>query len=338
MRLPFAMHYRPLFTVNRPPHYTFPMIESTFIHSASDGIRIFTRRWAGDAPPKALLLVAHGVAEHSGRYARLASALVPRGYEVWAPDHRGHGKTASTSGGRGWFAARNGFSRVVEDLREIRDRMAAERPGLPIFLLGHSMGSSLARYYIVLHGAGLAGCALSGIVALTPLLAAAGNVIVALGRFLQGGRGIAQFAHRMTLGSYAKAFRPVRTPQDWLSRDPAEVDAYIADPDCGFVCTWDWYRDINEGTKFVEDPRNTARIPKSLPIYIFAGTADPVGAASGGAERLAEAYRAAGIRDVRLRLYPEGRHESLNEINRDEVTRDLAEWLDGRVVSPKAGS
>lgn len=304
------------------------MNETTFTHTASDGIGIFTRRWAGDGAPKALALVAHGVAEHSGRYARLASALVPRGYEVWAPDHRGHGRTAEGSGGRGWFAARDGFRRVVDDLAEIRDRMAAERPGLPIFLVGHSMGSSLARCFLVLYGKDLAGCALSGIIALEPFLAAASDVIVAAGRALQGGRSIANFAHGLTLGSYSKAFRPVRTAQDWLSRDAAEVDAYIADPDCGFVCTWDWYRDMNEGIKFVEDPRNVTRIPKSLPIYVFAGSLDPVGAALGGADRLAAAYRAAGIRDVRLRLYPDGRHNSLNEVNRDEVTRDLAEWLE----------
>ncbi|HRY82024.1 MAG TPA: lysophospholipase [Spirochaetia bacterium] len=306
------------------------MNSSTFTHTSSDGVGIFVRRWAGDSPPKALLLVVHGVAEHSGRYARLASALTVRGYEVWAPDHRGHGGTARASGGRGWFAARDGFRRVVDDLEEVRGRMAAERPGLPVFLLGHSMGSSLARCYVSLYGKSLAGCALSGPLALDPFLAAAGDLIVAAGRALQGGRGIANFAHGLTLGSYAKPFSPVRTPQDWLSRDPAEVDAYIADPDCGFVCTWDWYRDMNEGTKFVEDPRNVARIPQALPIYIFAGAADPVGAASGGAERLAASYRAAGIRDVSLRLYPGGRHESLNEVNRDEVTRDLADWLDGR--------
>ena len=315
------------------------MNETTLTHTASDGVDLFVRRWIGSQAPKALVLIAHGVAEHSGRYARPASALVSRGYEVWAPDHRGHGKTAPVSGGRGWFAARNGFPRVVDDLKEIRDRMAAERPGLPVFLLGHSMGSSLARYYMVLYGEDLAGCALSGPLALTPLLAAASSLIVAAGRALQGGRGIAKFAHGMTLGSYAKAFRPIRTPLDWLSRDPAEVDAYIADPDCGFVCTWDWYRDINEGTMFVEDPKNVRRIPKTLPIYIFAGTADPVGAALGGADRLAASYRAAGIRNVKLKLYSEGRHESLNEINRDEVVRDFADWLDAQgSLDQQAGS
>lgn len=309
------------------------MEETTFTHTASDGVGVFVRRWAADTAPKALVLVVHGVAEHSARYAPLAKALSRSGYEVWAPDHRGHGRTAQASGGRGWFAAKDGFRRVVDDLKEIRDRMEAENPGLPIFLLGHSMGSTLARGYIALYGDGLAGCVLSGIIALTPFLDAMGGLVVAVGHALQGGRGIAKFADSLTLGSYGKPFRPLRTPVDWLSRDPAVVDAYRADPDCGFTCTWDWYRDMNVGTRFINDPETVARIPKTLPVYVFAGSEDPVGAASGGVDRLIAAYKAAGIRDVQSRVYPGGRHESLNEVNRDEVTRDLIQWLDARMLS-----
>lgn len=304
------------------------MMETTLIHTASDGVGVFIRRWKSDTAPKALVLIAHGVAEHSKRYAPSAESLVTAGYEVWAPDHRGHGRTAESSGGRGWFAAEDGFRRVVDDLKEIRDRMGSERPGTPVFLLGHSMGSSLARAYIALYGDDLAGCALSGIVALDPVLDALGSLVVGVGRALQGGRSLARFADRMTLGAYGKAFKPLRTPCDWLSRDPAVVDAYRADPDCGFVSTWDWYRDMNEGTKFIQSPAALARIPKDLPVYIFSGSADPVGAASGGVERLRRAYEAEGIRDVQTRLYPGGRHESLNETNRAEVIRDLTAWFD----------
>lgn len=306
------------------------MKETTFTHKTSDGIGVFVRKWRGDVAPKALVLIVHGVAEHSKRYERLAEDLTNGGYEVWAPDHRGHGRTAEASGGRGWFAAKDGFRRVVDDLKEIRDRMVSEHPGLPVFLLGHSMGSSLARAYIVLYGDGLAGCVLSGIVALDPFLQAVSGIVVAVGRALQGGRGIARFADSMSLGSYGKSFRPLRTPLDWLSRDTSVVDAYIADPDCGFTCTWDWYRDMNEGTRFILDTASVSRIPKDLPIYIFSGSADPVGAASGGVEKLAQTYKSAGLRDVKTRLYPEGRHESLNEINRDEVVRELLAWLDAR--------
>ncbi|MCK7577243.1 MAG: lysophospholipase [Chromatiales bacterium] len=182
------------------------MNETTFTHSSSDGIGIFVRRWSGDSAPKALVLVAHGVAEHSGRYARLASALVPRGCEVWAPDHRGHGRTAQASGGRGWFAAGNGFRRVVDDLAEIRrpdGRGTARSAHLPAGSLHGELpgpvctGSSTEMDWRAAPSPGI--CRPGD-----PFLAAASDVIVAAGRALQGGRGIAKFAHGLTLGSYAK--------------------------------------------------------------------------------------------------------------------------------------
>lgn len=293
-----------------------------------DGVEVFARRFEPESKPRGVLLVAHGVAEHSGRYERLAERLSKEGWILVVPDHRGHGRTAAASGGRGWFAAEKGFFRVVEDLHAFRLRAERDWPGLPVALLGHSMGSSLARAYIALHGGGLAACALSGIVALPPALAAASGVVVGLGRLLQGGRGIAKFADSITLGGYAKAFEPVRTRNDWLSRDPAQVDAYNADPDCGFTCTWDFFRDMSEGSAFIAKRSMIERIPKTLPVLILAGSRDPVGAAIGGVEALAAAYRAAGLADVTAKLYPEGRHEMLNETNRDEVMDDLAAWLD----------
>ena len=235
------------------------MNTSTFNHKTDDGIELFVRRWSPKSIAKAVVLVAHGVGEHSGRYAGLGTELASAGYEVWAPDQRGHGKTASSSGGYGWFAASNGFSRVVDDLKELRDRIAIELPGIPVFLLGHSMGSSIARAYISRYGTSLAGCALSGILSLPPLLQKLGSLIVNTGRALQGGRGLGKFADSLTLGSYGKAYQPLRTPFDWLSRDSAVVDAYIADPECGFTCTWDFFRDMNAGTKEILDPAKIGR-------------------------------------------------------------------------------
>ena len=303
------------------------MKASEFWLAMDDGAEVFARRFEPDGPVRGALLAAHGVAEHSGRYARLAERLCRDGWALVVPDHRGHGRTAAKSGARGWFAGRSGFFRVVEDLHAFRLGLEAAYPGKPVALFGHSMGSSLARAYLILHGGGLAACALSGIVALDPALEKAGGVVVALGRLLQGGKGIAKFADSLTLGGYAKAFAPVRSRNDWLSRDPAEVDAYDADPDCGFTCTWDFYRDMNEGTAFVKRPDNLARMPAGVPVYVFAGSKDPVGAAIGGVEALAEAYRAAGLRDVTTRLYEGARHETLNETNRVEVMDDLAAWL-----------
>jgi len=308
------------------------MNATTFSHKTSDGIELFVRKWSPGSTAKAIVLAAHGVGEHSGRYSRLALALTAAGYEVWMPDQRGHGKTASSSGGYGWFAATDGFSRVVDDLKELCDKAASELPGLPVLLLGHSMGSSIARAYIGRFGNSLAGCALSGILSLSPVLQNLGSLIVNVGRTLQGGRGIAKFADSMTLGSYGNAYKPLRTPFDWLSRDPAVVDAYMADPECGFTCTWDFFRDMNSGTKYILDPGTIAKIPKTLPVYIFAGDTDPVGAALGGVEKLASSYRSAGMGKVETRLYPGGRHEMLNETNRDEVIRDLVAWMDEQLA------
>lgn len=306
---------------------------STFTHATTDGIKLFVRRRNPEFPAKAMVLVSHGVGEHSGRYAALASALTEVGYIVWTPDQRGHGKTATSSGGYGWFAAKDGFLRVVDDLKELRDKAGSEHPGLPVFLLGHSMGSSISRAFISRYGDSLAGCALSGILDLPPVLQKLGALIVYAGRALQGGRGIAKFADSITLGSYGNAYKPLRTSFDWLSRDPEVVDAYIADPECGFTCTWDFFRDMNTGTKHLLDPVATTGIPKDLPVYIFAGNTDPVGAANGGVEKLAASYRSAGLGKVETRLYPGGRHEMLNETNRDEVMKDLLAWLDRQLPS-----
>jgi alpha-beta hydrolase superfamily lysophospholipase len=190
------------------------------------------------------------------------------------------------------------------------------------------MGSSIARAFISRYGNTLAGCALSGILSLPPLLQKSGSLIVNVGRALQGGRSIGTFADKLTLGSYGKAYKPLRTSFDWLSREPAVVDAYIADPECGFACTWDFFRDMNVGTKGILDRTVIARIPLNLPVYIFAGDTDPVGAASGGVDKLAATYRSAGLCKVETRLYSGGRHEMLNETNKDEVIRDLTGWLD----------
>lgn len=309
----------------------YPMIASTFTHTATDGVKLFVRRWKPESAAKALVLAAHGVGEHSGRYEGLAQALSAAGYELWMPDLRGHGKTAQSSGGYGWFAATDGFSRVVDDLKELRDRISVEYPGHPVFLLGHSMGSSIARAYISRYGDSLAGCALSGILSLPPFLEKLGGLIVRLGRALQGGRSPGSFADRLTLGSYGKQYQPQRTSFDWLSRDTAVVDAYIADPECGFTCTWDFFRDMNQGTRELLSQSSLARIPKGLPVYIFAGDTDPVGAATGGVDSLAADYRRAGLRRVETKLYPGGRHEMLNEINRAEVIKDLITWLDAQL-------
>ncbi|HOZ72792.1 MAG TPA: lysophospholipase [Spirochaetales bacterium] len=301
--------------------------EFSFI--ADDGKSIHVYHWAPEGEVKACVLVAHGMAEHAARYARLAGAMTKAGYELWAPDHRGHGKTAA-EGELGWLADTDGFRRVIEDLRGLAARIKADHPGKKLFLLGHSWGSFLSQGFISLYGDELAGCALSGTAGDGGAVIGMGRSIAKLGCALRGQKAKAPLMNAMSFGSYNKAFKPNRTVFDWLSRDEAEVDAYIADPFCGFLCTYGFFRDLLGGLAWIHAPATMAGVPTSLPIYMFAGAKDPVGAANGSFDWLYNRYKELGVVDLSRKLYPDGRHEVFNDTCRDEATADVIAWLDAR--------
>jgi len=309
------------------------MKSSTFLHTISDGKAVFVRRWLPSGSHKAILLIAHGMAEHSARYERLAAVMTSAGWAVYAPDHRGHGKTAA-AGELGWFAERGGFSRVRDDLHEIALAASAENPLLPLFLLGHSMGSLLAEAYLPVYGRELAGCVLTGVLSPPPpLLLATGRIIAALGSTFKSQKRPANILHTMSFDSSNKDFEPARTPTDWLSRDAAEVDEYVADPLCGFVCSFGLYGDFLSGFSSIYGKGSGfSGLPKSLPLFIAAGAEDPLGGAKGFVPLLAAKFKAAGLQDVETRLYPGARHEILNETNRDEVMGDIKKWLESKLV------
>lgn len=308
------------------------MQSSTFTLTAADGAALWTYRWLPHSAPKAVVQIAHGLAEHAGRYARLAEALTAAGYAVYANDHRGHGLSAANAEALGFFAERDGWQRVVDDLWLLNRRIAADHPGLPIVLLGHSMGSFLAQHFIIEHGNALAGAVLSATSGKPAPLAAAGRLIARVERLRLGPRGRSALLMAFSFGAFNKAFAPARTKYDWLSRDAAEVDKYVADPLCGFSATVQLWIDMLDALAVIARPARQARIPKRLPIYVISGTRDSVGAGTKGPEQLLAAYRAAGLERVSHRFYPDARHELFNEINRDEVTRDLIAWLDGIIA------
>ena len=309
-----------------------------------DGTSLFCRRWMTAGAPRAVIHIVHGMAEHSKRYDRLAQRLVKEGIEVWAADQRGHGQSACNKqndpgkGGLiGHTADGDGFSRVTSDVDIINRAIIKERPGVPLFLLGHSWGSFIAQNYIESFegrpsGNGgepvnLAGCILSGTRGPDGLKVAAGAPSMAVLAFFIGQRKGSALAKAMADGPYNKFFRPNRTECDWLSRDEKEVDAYIADPFCGFLCSVGFYRDLARALKKIHRPKMMGKIRKKLPVYIIAGSADPVGDMGQGPTALALAYRNLEIKDMETVLYPDARHELLNETNRDEVTESLLGWL-----------
>jgi alpha-beta hydrolase superfamily lysophospholipase len=306
------------------------MRSDPFTFKADDGKELFVYRWRPEGAPRAVVHIAHGMAEHAARYERLAEALTAAGYVVYANDHRGHGKTAQTDAELGFFARSDGFRRVMRDIEQLVELEKQENPGLPVVLFGHSMGSFLAQALMIERGQDFRAVVLSGSSGKPSALASVGKVVARVERARLGERGKSPFLDKMSFDRFNAAFKPARTGFDWLSRDQAEVDKYIADPRCGFACAASLWVDLLAALSEINTPERQSRVPKDLPVYIFAGSRDPVGENTQSLDQLIGAYRRAGLRSVTHRFYPGGRHEMLNETNRDEVTRDLIAWLDAQ--------
>jgi alpha-beta hydrolase superfamily lysophospholipase len=282
------------------------MSREQFWFTSADQLEIAAFRWPAHAHAAAIVQISHGMAEHAQRYEHVAAALNEAGFHVYANDHRGHGLSGTRSNSIGDFGAA-GWNALVEDMSALT-RIARERErGLPVVLLGHSMGSIAAQQYIIEHSPDIVGAALSGSVA-TDLLA--------MNSTPDG-----------DLTALNKVFEPARTPFDWLSRDTAVVGAYIADPLCGFQLKPAALMSLGMSALRLADPKELARIRKDLPIYLFAGDADPLNHKLEWLKPVAARYRAAAIANVSERYYPNARHEVLNETNRQEVLRDLLAWL-----------
>ncbi len=300
--------------------------------AAPDGAKLFCHRWTPDAgmPIKAAVFVAHGMAEHAGRYERLARALCDAGYAVWAHDQRGHGRTADGPDRFGVIPGANGLDTLVEDLHAVNAALRAAVPGVPVFLVAHSMGSFVAQGYAQRHGGELDGMVLSGSNGSVGVLADVMRLIAGREARKHGREARRPSLDRLSFGRFNDAFKPNRTAFDWLSGDEAEVDKYIADPFCGALFPAGYFYDLAGYLKGIHRKSAVNLVPKDLPICLLAGEDDPVGGKK-GIPKLEELYRRSGVADLTVKLYPGKRHEILNETNRDEVTADMLRWLDGRI-------
>ena len=299
-------------------HTSFPM-------AASDGLHLHVNHWHADTPPRAVVMLAHGMAEHSLRYARLAERLVAAGFDLYAHDQRGHGITGE-HGTLGHYADEDGWSKVVGDLSTLNHHIRQQHPHTPIFLFGHSMGSYIGMAYLLGHSCSLQGAVLSGSNYQPVALYKVARLIAGFERWRLGPKGRSKVIDYLSFGSFNKAFKPNRTAFDWLSRDPAEVDKYVTDPLCGFVCTTQLWCDLLDGLQYITPVENLAQIDADLPLLVIGGDRDPVSDGKRLGD-LAGALRESGVREVQLKIYPEARHELLNESNRDEVTAHLIDWL-----------
>lgn len=309
------------------------MNHSAFWLDASDRSRLYVYHWHPASTPKAIVMLSHGMAEHGGRYHRLGQALSDAGFALYVADQRGHGKTAD-HGVLGHYADDQGWSKVVGDLASLSQYIKQKHPGLAVFLMGHSMGSYIAQAYLLHHSASLQGAILSGSNFQPIALYRSASVIARMERWRQGATGRSALIEWLSFGAFNKKIKPVRTPFDWLSRDPEEVDRYIDDPLCGFRCTNQFWVDLLAGLQQISKPKNLAQIDPSLPLLIIGGECDPVSEGK-RLKDLADALEQAGNRQLQLNVYPKARHELLNETNRDEVTRDLLAWLEHALASPR---
>jgi alpha-beta hydrolase superfamily lysophospholipase len=296
------------------------MIESYI--KAPDGHKIQTYIWSVEGS-KAWVHINHGMAEHAARYQRLAQALNKEGYSVVAHNHRGHGTSSTTV--LGHYADQQGWQKLLNDIDTVRD--ATCDAASPYYLLGHSMGSFIVQSYMVNTKRNVDALILSGSNYQAAGLAKAGLAVAKFERWRLAANKPSKVLQFVSFGSFNQAFKPTRTDFDWLSKDDTEVDKYIADPLCGFDCTTQLWIDMLSGLIELFTPASFNQIQKNLPIYIFGGEKDPVGEAGKGLPKLLAAYKKSGQNNVSMKLYESGRHEMLNENNKEEVIEDTVNWI-----------
>lgn len=303
-------------------------MRTDFFFKSGSGARLHGCRWTPDSQVRAVLQIVHGIAEYVERYDGFANFLNRQGILVVAEDHMGHGKSISQECPQGYFAG--GWQTAVDDTyRLTRDTMAEFRD-VPFILFGHSMGSFMARTILAKYpDSGITAAVICGTGWQPAPVLAAGKAACALVCRAKGERAPSPLLQAMAFGTYNRKVEHPRTPYDWISRDNSVVNAYKADPLCGFTPTAGLMRDMMEGIAYIQREENLAKMGKALPVLFIAGGDDPVGSYGAGVRTAAEAFRKAGMERVDVRIYPLCRHELLNEINREEIMDDVSRWIDG---------
>lgn len=279
------------------------------------------------ANTKAVFQILHGMAEHKERYNEFARFMAENGYAVFIHDHLGHGESVADDSQLGFFGEENGWKNFIADAYSVTNYAREQFPDKPVIIFGHSMGSFVARAYTKLHDEGLAGAIYCGTSGTNP----AAGIAVKLADAVAKGKGNmyrSDFINTLAFGAYNKKIKPSRTEFDWLSRDFKEVDKYVADDKCGFLFTACGYRDLFSVLSFVSAKNWYHSIRKSLPILIISGDADPVGEYGKGVKQVYKDLKKTGHTATEIKLYSGGRHEILNETDRETVMQDILAWAD----------
>lgn len=282
--------------------------------------------WKADGRPRGVVHINHGLAEHAARYGPFASFLAKEGFHVYAHDHRGHGHTRAPATSLGSFGPEPACENVLADVLAVHEQIAQMHPALPVILFGHSLGAMIAFAFLARHPQHVRAAALWDMPLASRLEARAAKAVLAWERFRLGSDVPSRVLPRFTFQAWARANPDARTPFDWLTRDREQVENYIADPLCGWEPTVGLWRAVFDFNMMLLDSRAAKAIPRTMPIHLLGGGSDPVTGGGKTIERLESRLRQNGFLNLETRLYPENRHESLNELNRSLIMKEFARW------------
>ena len=308
-----------------------PTFKDFYFNSSTGKNKIHARMCVPDAEPRAIVQIIHGIAEYIDRYDEFMSFLADNGIIAVGTDHLGHGKSIESEEQTGFFAYDNGWDYVVRDEEVLRLAMHENYPELPIIVFGHSMGSFMTRTLLIRYPDAFNAAIISGTGNQGAALVNGGLFMGNLVTGLKGAHHYSKFLNNLAFGSYNKIYDNPKTEYDWLSRDEANVQKYIDDPLCGFIPSCSLFRDMMTGVKFSTNKKNLTAMNKDMPVYFMSGDMDPVGECGKGVQKAYNNFLEAGMKDVSIKLYPGGRHEMLNEINKDEVYTDILAWLGSKI-------
>ncbi len=280
--------------------------------------------------------IIHGMAEYVERYEGFARFLTDRNFVVVGEDHLGHGKSVGEGQVQGYFCSQDPATVVVRDSHRLKKMTQQLYPGVPYYIVGHSMGSFILRNYMMRYGTGIDGAVVMGTGMQPGAMVKFAKTLSKLVKLFGGAKRPSKFVNQLAFGSYNQKIENPRTVSDWLSRDEAEVDKYIADPDCGFVFTGNGFHTLFELIDRACNKENMKKIPADLPLFFVAGDGDPVGDYGAGVTKAYEAVKEAGVKDVEIKLYPESRHEILNDFDREQVMNDIYDWLHKQMAKKSA--
>lgn len=302
--------------------------EEFFYDSRDNKSKIHAVKWTPETEkPTFILQLVHGMEEYALRYDDFAKFIAEKGAVVVANDHLGHGQSLGEKGIQGYFCENDPATVVVRDVHRLKKMTQEKYPGVPYYILGHSMGSFILRNYLCKYGTGIDGAIIMGTGNQPKLLATMGKVIPSIIAKCKGWEYKSKFVDKMALGANNKKIANKRTPVDWLSRNTENVDNYIADPQCGFLFTVNGFYTLSELVLRASAEENLKQMPKTLPVFFVAGKEDPVGNYGKGVQAVCNRFLTLGMKKIEIKLYEDDRHEILNEVDNKTVYEDIYKWI-----------